>query len=94
MKPMTPALTAAPLSTAAAGIGAARYASGIHMWNGMRPIFAPKPRSSSVRVAVRQGDAGRAAAASLISRLWFGTACASITKAISRKASPSSASAT
>ena len=94
MKPITPAFTAAPLSTAAAGMGAERYASGIHTWNGTMPIFAPKPRSMRVRVAVRQGDVGRAATASLISRLWFGTACASMTKAISRKASPSSAIAT
>ncbi len=90
---MTPALIMTPLSTAEAGIGAAGWAMGSQTCSGTSPIFSPKPAISSASVGSRQGDVGNAANASRIARLSPGVAVASSTKPISRKISPSKASA-
>ena len=76
---MTPALTTAPLSTAAAGIGAAGCASGIQTCSGTRPIFSPKPAISSA------DDAGRATASRAARRRRRGSAGC-------RRASPAASS--
>ena len=90
---MTPALTPAPLRTAAAGIGAAVYVSGIQPCRGTSAIFMPKPTMMSASAASRHGEAGSAATTSRICTLPFGSPAASMTKAISSTASPSSANA-
>ena len=88
MSPITPAFTPAPLSTAAAGIGAARYVIGIQICRGTRAIFMPKPKINSPTVTSRQGDPVRAETVSRIDRLPPGVAAARRANAISRMVSP------
>ena len=88
---MTPALLIAPLITAAAGIGAAGYASGNQTCSGTSPTFSPKPTIRKARVASRQGDVGSSATAPWIARLLPGVAAASSAKPISRQTSLSTA---
>ncbi len=91
MSASTLAFTTAPLITAAAGIGAAVYASGIQKCSGTNPAFMPRPMINNVSVRSRVGEVTSACVASLISRLPFGVAAASSTRPASRNASASSA---